>query len=54
MEGDGWQSDHIVDQRGGRLSQSCNGIVSVPRNPGLVHSGMPIEIEEEIRLRGDL
>jgi len=36
------------------VSQSGDGIVSVPRIPGLVHSGTPIEIKDEIRLGGNL
>jgi len=54
MEGDGRQSDHIVDERDGRVSQSGDGIVPVPRIPGLVRSGTPIKIEEEIRLGSNL
>jgi len=39
-----------VDERGGHMSQSGDAIVPVPRIPGLVHCGTPIEVEEEIRL----
>jgi len=52
VEGDGRQSDHIVDERDSHVSQSGDGIVPVPRIPGLVRSGTPIEIEEEISVTG--
>jgi len=39
---------------GGRIGQSCDGVVSVPGILCLVRSRTPIEVEEEIRLRGDL
>ena len=50
----GWQSDYIVDERGGCVSQSCDDIMPVPRILGLVGSGTPIEVEQEIRLAGNL
>ena len=54
VEGDRRQSDHIVDERDGCVSQSGDGIVPVPKIPGLVCSGRSIEIEDEIRLGGNL
>jgi len=54
VEGDGRQSDDIVDARDGRLWQGGDGIVPVPQIPGLVCSATPIKIEEEIRLGGNL
>jgi len=54
MEGDGWQRRDVVYEGDGRISQSCDGIVSVPRVPGLVRGRTPVEVEEEIRLGGNL
>ena len=54
MEGDGRQSDHIIDERDDRVGQSGDGIMPVPRIPGLVRSGVLIEIEEEIGFGGNL
>jgi len=54
VEGDRRQSDHIVDERDGCVGQSIAGIVPVSRIPGLVQIRTPIEVEEEIRLGGNL
>jgi len=54
MKGDGWQSNHVVNEGGGCVSQSCDGIVSVPWVFGLVRSGTPVEVEKEIGLGGNL
>jgi len=54
VEGDGWQRREVVHTGGCRVSQSCDGIVSVPWVLGLVQSRTPVEIEEEICLGGDL
>ena len=37
-----------------RISQSCDGVVSVPRVLGVVRSRTAVEVEEEIRLRCNL
>jgi len=39
---------------GGGVSQSCDGVVSVPWILGLVRSRTPVMVKEEIWLRGDL
>jgi len=54
MEGDGWQCRDAVYEGDGRISQSCDGVVPVPRVPGLVQGRTPVEVEEEISLGGDL
>jgi len=54
VEGDGRQCSDVVYERDGRISQGCDGVVSVPRVLGLVQSGTPVEVEEEIRLGGNL
>ena len=54
MEGDGWQGDHVVYEGDGRIGQGCDGVVSVPRVLELVRSRTPVEIEEKIRLGGNL
>ena len=38
----------------GRVSQSCDSVVSVPWVLGLVWSGAPVKVEEEVRLEGNL
>ena len=43
-----------MDKRDSRVSQSGDGIMPVPRIPDLVHSGTPVEMEDEIRLGGNL
>jgi len=43
-----------VDERDGHVSQSSDVLVSVPRIPDIFRSGTPVEIEEEIRLGGNL
>jgi len=43
-----------VDERDSRVSQGSDGVMSLPRIPGLVHSRTPVEIEEEVRLGGNL
>jgi len=35
------------------VSQSCDGVVSVPRVLGLVRIRTPVEVEEKIRLGGN-
>jgi len=40
-----------VYEGNGCVSQSCDGVVSVPRVPGLVRSRTPVAVEEEIRFR---
>ena len=52
VEGDGRYGDHFVYEGNSRVSESCDGVVSVPRVPGRVWSRTPVEVEEEIRLRG--
>ena len=42
-----------MNEGDGRVSQSCDGVVSVPRVPELVRSRAPVEVEEEIRLGGN-
>jgi len=42
-----------VHEGDSRVSQSRNGIVSVSWVLGLVGSGTPIEVENEIRLRSN-
>ena len=37
-----------------RVSQSCDGVMSVPRVIVLVRSRTPVEVEEELRLAGNL
>jgi len=54
VDGEGRQSDDTVDERDGRVGQSGNGIMTVPQIPGLVRSGGPIQVEEEIGLGGNL
>jgi len=53
VEGDWWQGDQVVYEGDGRVSQDCDGVVSVPRVLGLVQSRTPFKVEEEIRLRGN-
>ena len=53
VEGDGWQRRDVVNEGDGHVSQSCDGVVSVPRVPGIVRGRMPVEVEEEMRLRGN-
>jgi len=53
VEGDGWQGGHVVYEGDSRVSQGCNGVVSVPRVLELVRSRTPVEVEEEIRLGGN-
>ena len=50
VEGDRWQRRDIVNEGDGRVSQSCDGVVSVSRVLGLVRSRTPVKVEEEIRL----
>ena len=38
----------------GRISQSCDGVVSVSRVLGFVRGRTPFEVEEKVRLGGDL
>ena len=54
MERDGWQDDHVVYEGDGRVSQGCDGVVSVPRVLELVRSRTPVEVEEVRRLGGNL
>ena len=54
MEGYGRQRRDFMYEGGGRISQGCAGVVSVPWVLGLVRSRVPVEVEEEIRLRGNL
>jgi len=54
VEGDGWQGNHVVYKGGGHVSQGRDGVVSVSLVPGFVWNGTPIEVEEEIRLGGNL
>jgi len=42
-----------VDEGDGRVSQGCDGVVSVPWILGLVRSGAPVEVEDEVRLGGN-
>ena len=41
-------------ERDSRVSQGCDGVVSVPWVLELVRSRTPVEVEEEIRLGGNL
>jgi len=43
-----------VYKRGGRVSQGCDGVVSVPWVLGLVRCRAPVKVEEQVRLGGDL
>ena len=54
MEGDEWQGDHILYERGGRVSQGCDGVVLVPRVLELVRRRTPVEVNEDIGLGGNL
>ena len=54
MEGDGRQCRYVMYERGGHTSPGCDGVVWVPRVLGLVRSRTPVEVEEEIRLGGNL
>ena len=38
----------------GRVSQGCDSIVSVPQILCLVRSRAPVDVEEEVRLGGNL
>ena len=38
----------------GRTGQGCDGVMSIPWVLGLVRSGTPVEVEEEIGLGGNL
>ena len=38
----------------GRIRPSCDGVVSVCWVLGLVRGGAPVEVEEEVGLRGNL
>jgi len=53
VEGDGWQRRDVVYEGDGRVSQSCNGVVSVPWVLRLVRGRTPVEVEEEIGLGGN-
>jgi len=44
----------MVYEEDGRVSQSCDGVVSVSRVFRLVRSGTPVEVEKEIGLGGNL
>jgi len=52
VEGDGWQRRGVMHKGDGRVSQSRDGVGSVPRVPCLVRGRAPVEVEEEIRLGG--
>jgi len=54
VEGDGWQRRDVVYEGDGRVSQSCDSVVSVPQVLVLVRSRTPVEVEEEIRFGGNL
>jgi len=54
VEGDGWQRRNIVYEGDGGIRESREGVVSVPRVPGLVRGRTPVEVEEEVRLGGNL
>jgi len=54
VEGDGRQSDHIVDKGDSHVSQGGDGVVSVSQIPDLICGGVPVEIEKEIGLGGNL
>ena len=41
-------------ERGSRVSQGSDGVVSVPRVLGFVRSRTPVEVEEDVGLGGDL
>jgi len=53
VEGDEWQRRGVVHEGDGSVGQSRDGVVSLPRVPGLVRSRAPGEVEEEIRLEGN-
>ena len=53
MERDGWLGDHIVYEGGCRVSQGCDGVVSIPGVLDLVRSRTPVEVKEEVRLGGN-
>jgi len=53
VEGDGRQRRDVMYEGGGGVSQSCDGVVSVPRSLDHVRRRTPVEVEEEIRLRGN-
>jgi len=42
-----------VHEWDGRISQSCDGVVSVSRVLGLVRGRTPFEVEEKVRLGGN-
>jgi len=44
----------MVYEGDGRSSESCNSVVPLPWVLGLVRCGMPVEVEEEIKLKGNL
>jgi len=53
VEGDGWQYQDVVYEEGGRVSQCCDGVVSVPWVLGLVRGGTPVEVQKEVGLGGN-
>ena len=54
MKRDGWQSNYVIYEGGGRISQGCDGVVTVSRVLGFVRSRTPVEVEKEVRLGEDL
>jgi len=54
VEGNGWQRSNVVYERGGRVSQGRDGVVSVPWVLGLVGCRTLVKVEEKVRLGGDL
>jgi len=54
MERDGRERRDVLYEGGRGVSQSCDGVVTVPWILGLVWSRTPVEAEDEIRLRGNL
>ena len=54
VERNGWQRSDVVYKRGGRVSQGCDGVVSVPWVLGLFRCRTPVKVEEKVRLGGDL
>jgi len=51
--GNGRQREDVVYEGGGRVCQGSDGVVSVSWVLGLVWSGPPVEVEEEVGLGGD-
>jgi len=53
VEGDACQRSGVVHDGESLVSQSRDGLVSVPRALGLVRIRMPVKVEKEIRLGGN-